>query len=80
VRIRLKTRWLEERKFITLVGQHLDISKMALALSSGWLGFLYLEESSSKQAGSTEADLAVSFSRLQYIMSAQLWIKAICSF
>jgi hypothetical protein len=58
-----------------LGGQHLDISKMAPALSSGWLGFLYLEESSSKQAGSTEVDVAVSFSRLQYIMSAQLWTE-----
>jgi hypothetical protein len=79
-RIRLKSRWLEERKFIMIAGQHLDISKMVLAPSSVWLGFLYLEESSSKQAGSTEADVAFSFSRLQYIMSAQLWTKALCSF
>jgi hypothetical protein len=53
---------------------------MVLAPSSGWFGFLYLEESSSKQAGSTEADLAVSLSWLQYIMSVQLWMKAFCSF
>jgi hypothetical protein len=34
----------------------------------------------SKQAGSEEADLAVSYSRLQYIMSAQLQTKDIRSF
>jgi hypothetical protein len=68
---------LEERKFITLMGQHLTICNMAWILSSVWLGFLYLEESSSKQAESTEADLAVSFSRLQYIMSAQLWTNVL---
>jgi hypothetical protein len=43
------------------------------------LGF-YTEKSSSKQTGSAKADLAVSCSRLQYIMSAQLWMKAISSF
>jgi hypothetical protein len=47
-----------------LVGQHLDVSKMAHLLSIGWLRF-YTEKSSSKQAGSADADLAVSCSRLQ---------------
>jgi hypothetical protein len=47
-----------------LASQHLDISKMAQPPSSGWLRF-YTEKSSSKQAGSAEADLAVSCSRLQ---------------
>jgi hypothetical protein len=47
-----------------LTGQHLDVSKMAHLLSIGWLRF-YTEKSSSKQAGSADADLAVSCSRLQ---------------
>jgi hypothetical protein len=32
------------KKFIMLAGQHLDISKMVLAPSSGWLGILYLKK------------------------------------
>jgi hypothetical protein len=70
---------MEERKFITLEDQHLDISKMVPVLSSGWLGFLYLEK---QQQASREyrADVPVSFSRLQYVMLAHLWMKAVCSF
>jgi hypothetical protein len=56
-----------------------DISKMAQAPSSGWLEILYLEKHN-KQARRTEADVAVSCSRLQSIMSAQMWTKAIHSF
>jgi hypothetical protein len=40
-RTRLKPRWMEERKFIMLAGQHLDISK--IVLQNRWLGFLYPE-------------------------------------
>jgi hypothetical protein len=42
--------------------------------------FILRKAAVSKQAGSEEADLAVSCSRLQYIMSAQLQTKDIRSF
>jgi hypothetical protein len=55
-----------------LVGQDLELSKMALApRSSGLVGF-YASECGSKQAGRTKADMAVSFSLgVQHLILAQ---------
>jgi hypothetical protein len=69
VRIRLKPRWLEERKIYYSSEPASWISpKMALALSSGLRGF-YASDCGSKQAGRTKADVAVILSLGGYNIS-----------
>jgi hypothetical protein len=81
VGIRLKPRWLEEREIYYASGptpgylQNGAASKLRVIEV-----FILKKAAASKQVGSAEADLAVSCSRLQYIMSALLWTKAIHSF
>jgi hypothetical protein len=75
VRTRLKPKRLEEKKIYYTSGSAPGYFQNGADPETVWVGF-YTEKSSSKQAGSAEAEVAVSCSRLQYIMSAQLWRKA----
>jgi hypothetical protein len=71
---------LEERKVYYAIGPSPGYLQNSPGPELRVVEVFNTEKSSSKKAGNAEADLTVSCSRLQYIMSAQLWMKAIHSF